>query len=103
MPEWIEACFTKDIETEDLIRFDHQDRTFAIYKSPQDQFFCTDGLCTHEKVHLEGGLVMDNTIECPMHNGLFDYTTGKALRSPACNNLKTYSVKIENEKVYIEI
>jgi len=46
MAEWIDACATDDIDEEDLIRFDHGDRTFAIYRSPNDEFFCTDGLCT---------------------------------------------------------
>ncbi len=62
-----------DIEEEDVIRFDHGGHTFAIYRSPDNKYFATDGLCTHEKVHLADGLVMDNIIECPKHNGRFDY------------------------------
>ena len=59
MANWIDAGAADDIEEEELIRFDHGGRTFAIYRSPDDEFFCTDGLCTHEKVHLAGGLVME--------------------------------------------
>ena len=70
---------------------------------PNDEFFCTEGLCTHEKVHLCDGLVMEHTIECPKHNGLFDYRTGEALRAPVCVNLKTYKTKVEDSRVYIEI
>jgi 3-phenylpropionate/trans-cinnamate dioxygenase ferredoxin subunit len=103
MNQWIDACAKGDIEEEDLIRFDHGDRTFAIYRSPDDEFFCTDGLCTHEEVHLEDGLVMDHTIECPKHNGQFDYRTGKALRAPVCDNLQTYPVKVEGDRVLIQI
>ncbi|MGH6902836.1 MAG: Rieske family ferredoxin, partial [Geminicoccaceae bacterium] len=33
---WIEACAADDIEAEDVIRFDHGGRTFAIYRSPGD-------------------------------------------------------------------
>ena len=43
MAKWIDACATDDIEEEDVIRFDHDGRTFAIYRSPDDAFFCTDG------------------------------------------------------------
>ena len=103
MSTWLRACATDDIETEDLIRFDNGDHSYAIYRSHRDEFFCTDGLCTHEAVHLENGLVMDYLIECPMHNGQFDYRTGKAKRSPACENLKTYAVKVENGSVFIDI
>ena len=103
MAEWIHACATDDVETEDLIRFDHGDRTFAIYRSPDDSFFCTDGLCTHENVHLEDGLVMDHLIECPKHNGQFDYRTGEAKRAPVCENLRTYPVKVEDGAVFIDL
>lgn len=103
MAEWIDACATDDIDEEDLIRFDHRDRTFAIYRSPNDEYFCTDGLCTHEQVHLEDGLVMDYVIECPKHNGQFDYRTGEAKRAPVCVNLNTYPVKVEGDRVFIEV
>ena len=103
MSEWIEACAVDDIDEEDVIRFDHGGRTFAIYRSPGSEYFATDGLCTHEKVHLSGGLVMDGIIECPKHNGRFDYTNGEAMGAPACVNLRTYAIKVENGKVFIDI
>jgi 3-phenylpropionate/trans-cinnamate dioxygenase ferredoxin component len=85
--DWIDACATDDVEAEEVIRFDHGGKTYAIFRSPDDEY-CTDGLCTHEKVHLADGLAMDHTIECPKHNGRFDYRTGEATRTPACVNLK---------------
>lgn len=103
MTQWINACATDAIETEEVIRFDHATQTFAIYNSPDGQFYCTAGLCTHEKVHLADGLVMDFEVECPKHNGAFDYRTGHALRSPACVNLKTFPTKVENGRIFIEI
>lgn len=102
MSNWIDACSTDEIDEEDVMRFDHDGRTFAIYHSPDGEFFATDGLCTHEKVHLAGGLVMDYMIECPKHNGQFDYRTGEAMRAPVCVNLKTYPVKVEGDRVLIQ-
>lgn len=103
MSNWVDACAADDIDAEDLIRFDHGGRTFAIYRSPDDRYFATDGLCTHEKVHLADGLVMDNIIECPKHNGRFDYMTGEAKGAPACVNLKTWPAKVEDGRVLIDI
>lgn len=100
---WISACSADDIAAEDVKRFDHSGRTFAIYRSPDDKYYATDGLCTHEKVHLADGLVMDNIIECPKHNGRFDYRTGQARGAPVCVNLKTYPAKVEGGKVLIDI
>lgn len=101
--EWIPACSTDAVDNEDVTRFDHGQRTFAIYRSPDDAYFCTDGLCTHEAVHLADGLVVDHVIECPKHSGEFDYRTGEAVRSPACKNLKTYATKVEDGQVWVAI
>ena len=103
MTQWIEACAVGEIAEEDVMRFDHGGRTFAIYRSPEGEHYATDGLCTHEKIHLADGLVMDNIIECPKHNGRFDYRTGKAKGAPVCVSLKTYAVKLEGGKVMIDI
>ncbi len=103
MPDWVDACSTDDIEPEDLIRFDFDGQTFAIYRSPNDNFYCTDGLCTHEQVHLADGLVIDNIIECPKHNGRFDYRTGEAKGAPVCVDLQTYAVKVENGRVFVRL
>ena len=100
---WINACAAGDIDAEDVIRFDHDGRTFAIYRSPDDGYYATDGLCTHERVHLADGLVMDTIIECPKHNGRFDYRTGEAQGAPVCVNLRAYPVKVEGDRVLIDI
>lgn len=100
---WVVACDVGAIDDEDVMRFDHGGRTFAIYRSGDDEYFATDGLCTHELVHLADGLVMDDIIECPMHNGRFNYKTGEAKGAPACVNLQTYPVKVEAGKVLIQL
>jgi 3-phenylpropionate/trans-cinnamate dioxygenase ferredoxin component len=100
---WIKTCNADDIEPEDVIRFDYGGRTFAIYRTAGDKYYATDGLCTHGKVHLADGLVMENIIECPKHNGRFDFITGQAKGAPVCVNLKTYLVKVESGEVFIQI
>jgi 3-phenylpropionate/trans-cinnamate dioxygenase ferredoxin subunit len=100
---WVAACQTDEIELADVAPFKHDGRHFAIYRSPDDQYFATDGRCTHELFPLSRGFVMDDIIECPRHNGRFNYKTGKALGAPACIDLKTYPVKVENGTVYVRV
>ena len=101
MSNWVKACEIDDVENEDVIRFDHGGKTFAVYRSPDDSFYATDGICTHEKVHLADGLVMDHIVECPKHNGRFDYRTGEARGAPVCVNLRIYPVKVEDGAVFL--
>jgi 3-phenylpropionate/trans-cinnamate dioxygenase ferredoxin subunit len=98
---WIAACAVDDVGAEDVIRFDHDGRAFAIYRTADDRYYATDGLCTHERTHLADGLVMGRIVECPKHNGRFDFTTGKAQGAPACIDLKTYAVKVESGTVFV--
>ena len=102
MTGWVKACAADDIDDEDVIRFDHEGKTFALYRK-DDEFFATDGLCTHEQIHLADGLVMDYVIECPKHNGRFDYRTGAAKGAPVCVDLKTYPVKVEAGQLFINL
>ena len=59
MSKWVEACGADDVELEGVIRFDSGDRIFAVYRSPEGESYCTDGLCTRESVYLADGFVMD--------------------------------------------
>jgi 3-phenylpropionate/trans-cinnamate dioxygenase ferredoxin component len=103
MPNWIPVCKVTDVDEEDVMGFRHDDVDYAIYRSPDGKFFATAGNCTHEKTLLCDGLVMENVIECPKHNGRFDYHTGKALGAPVIVDLPTFPVKVEGGIVFLEI
>jgi 3-phenylpropionate/trans-cinnamate dioxygenase ferredoxin subunit len=100
MSGWVKVGPLNDIAEEDVKRFDHGGQTYAVYRLAGN-VYATDGLCTHEQVHLCDGLVMDHVIECPMHNGRFDIRDGRALGAPACIDLKTYPAKIEDNIVFL--
>jgi 3-phenylpropionate/trans-cinnamate dioxygenase ferredoxin subunit len=100
---WVLACDAEDIEEEDVIRVELAGRAIAIYRSPESTFHATDGLCTHERAELADGLVMGDLIECPKHNGRFNYKTGEAKRAPARVDLCTYPVKLDAGKVFVKL
>ena len=99
---WVEVCAVEDIDEEDVIRFDHDGATFAVYRSPDGTFHATDGLCTHEHAHLADGLVMGDLIECPKHNGRFNYKTGEARRAPVRVDVRTHPAMVQAGKVFIK-
>jgi len=102
MADWIRACATDDIEEQDLVRWDHGGRTYAIYRTG-DGFYCTDGLCTHADQHLEEGLLTGHVIEGPLHQGGFDIRSGEVLSPPPCVGLGTYPVRTENDQVFVNV
>lgn len=98
---WVRACLVDDIPLEDVMRFDSDDRTFVIIRSAEGEFFAMDGHCSHERIHLSGGLVDGDIIECPRHFGTFDYRTGESRKLPACIDLQTYPVRVLGDEVFV--
>ncbi|WP_104398542.1 Rieske 2Fe-2S domain-containing protein [Vibrio penaeicida] len=103
MEEQYYVCDEQDMDLESVRRFDLDNKTYAIYRSPDGDFYATAGFCTHEEAHLSEGLVDEYEIECPRHFGAFDYRDGIATVAPACIDLKTYPVVVKDNKVYIEL
>jgi Na+-transporting NADH:ubiquinone oxidoreductase subunit F len=98
---WIEVCESSELGREDVIRFDHAMRTYAIYQTADGHFHATDGVCTHGNTHLADGLVKGRIIECPKHNGRFDITDGSPQRAPVCVALRTYPVEIRDGRLFL--
>jgi 3-phenylpropionate/trans-cinnamate dioxygenase ferredoxin subunit len=46
---------------------------------------------------------MGSVIECPKHNGRFDYRTGAALGAPVIEALATFPTMVANGRVLIEL
>jgi 3-phenylpropionate/trans-cinnamate dioxygenase ferredoxin component len=103
MNNWVKACGTADIDREDLLAVEIEGRQLAVYRSPDDEYFATDGFCTHEQYLLAEGLVMGCIIECPKHNGRFDYTNGQGKGAPIRTNLRTYATKVEGDSVFVDV
>jgi 3-phenylpropionate/trans-cinnamate dioxygenase ferredoxin subunit len=100
---WVTACDVDDVDEEDVVPFRYNGIDYAIYRSPDDAFFATAGHCTHERTLLCDGLVMGSVIECPKHNGRFDYKTGKALAAPVIVDIQTFPVRVSDGAVEIDI
>jgi Na+-transporting NADH:ubiquinone oxidoreductase subunit F len=91
------------LDKEDVIRFNHFDKTFAVYRDNEGNLYATDGICTHGNTHLSEGLVKGNIIECPKHNGRFNLHDGSPARAPICRGLATYIVQDRSGELWINL
>ena len=62
---WIDAGAADRISPEDVAPFEHQGRQYALYRTADDRYFATDGLCTHEQVELADGFVSGHDHRMP--------------------------------------
>lgn len=100
---WIKACPAVSLNRSDVLRFDHNRKTFALYRDDSDLLYATDGICTHGNVHLSGGLVKGTIIECPKHNGRFNLQDGSPARVPICRGLTTYPLQDRSGELYLNV
>lgn len=100
---WIEVCAAADLGREDVIRFDHGRKTYALYRDAEGRFFATDGICTHGHTHLADGLVKGGIIECPKHNGRFNLADGSPARAPVCRGLATYPIEARGGRLRLNV
>jgi MocE subfamily Rieske [2Fe-2S] domain protein len=100
---WVEIGSSNLLQKEDVIRFDHGPATYAIYRTANDQYFATDGICTHGNAHLADGMVKGTLIECAKHNGRFDIRDGSPQRPPVCVALKTFTVQERQGTLWLDL
>ena len=100
---WIEVGAVGILSREDVLRFDHAGHTYAVYRTEEDQYFATDGICTHGNTHLATGLVKGNLIECPKHNGRYDVRNGSVQRPPVCVALRSNPVKVHDGRIFLNV
>lgn len=100
---WIEVGPSSLLQKEDVIRFDHEGKTYAIYRTANGKLCATDGICTHGNAHLADGMVKGTLIECAKHNGRFDIRDGSPQRAPACVALKTFDVREHDGKLFFDL
>ena len=98
--QWHRVGPAEDIDEEDVMRFDVGDATYAVYRTASG-YYATDGHCTHEATHLADGFVIDEIIECPMHQGRFHIPSGKAKGAPVVTDLRSPPVKGEDGVLYL--
>jgi naphthalene 1,2-dioxygenase system ferredoxin subunit len=100
--QWIDLAAIDDIPKDDVIGVDSAGKSIALYHV-EGTIYATDNICTHGNARLCDGFVEGHEIECPLHQGKFDIRNGKALCAPLTDDLKTYPVKIEGSRVFIEM
>jgi naphthalene 1,2-dioxygenase system ferredoxin subunit len=100
--QWIDVTATEDIPEDDVIGVDIAGKSIALYRV-EDEVFATDNLCTHGNARLCDGFLEGYEIECPLHQGKFDIRNGKAMCAPLTEDVKTYPIKIEGDRVFVAI
>jgi len=66
------------------------------------KFHVVEATCSHGAVPLAEGRVLGCEIECPLHAGRFDLTTGEATRRPAKKPIQVFTCVADDGELYLE-
>jgi len=99
---WIDAVAVDDLPQDDVSAVDVAGKDVAFY-NVDGQIYATDNICSHGHARLCDGFLEGHEIECPLHQGKFDIRSGKAMCAPLTQDIRSYPVKIENGKVFIDM
>ncbi|MES2979572.1 MAG: non-heme iron oxygenase ferredoxin subunit [Pseudomonadota bacterium] len=99
---WIDASEEADVPEDDVIGVEVAGRDVALYKV-EGEIFATDNICTHGHARLCDGFLDGHEIECPLHQGKFDVRTGRGTCAPVTEDIRSYPVRIEGGRVFVQI
>ena len=99
---WIDAAALAEVPEGDVISVMVAGKDIALFEV-DGEVFATDNICSHGHARLSDGFLEGREIECPLHQGRFDVCSGQALCAPLTENIKTYTVRIENMRVMLKL
>ena len=99
---WTDAAAVADVPEGDVIGVNVAGRDSALYEV-DGAIYATDNVCTHGHARMSDGFLEGREIECPLHQGRFDVCSGQALCAPLTENIRTYPVKLVDQRVMLRL
>jgi naphthalene 1,2-dioxygenase ferredoxin component len=99
---WIDAMSLTDLPRDDVKGLAVAGRDIAIY-TVGSEVYATDNICTHGHARLCDGYLDGFEIECTLHQGRFDVRDGKPMCAPVTEALRSYPVKVEGGRVFLQM
>jgi len=69
----------------------------------KQEFFAVENQCSHSRSKLEGGRLRAYRLICPLHGAAFDVRDGAAKGKPATLPIKTYELRVVDDRIEIRI
>ena len=102
MGEWNTVAKKQDFGSETSLCVEVSGHKIALF-DVEGTYYAIDDTCTHRGGPLSEGTLSSATLTCPWHGAQFDVRSGKVLRPPAQDPVRSYKVVVEGDDIKIEI
>lgn len=100
--DFIEVGRTGELAPGTMKRLDIRGRRILL-ANVDGHFYATDDTCTHEDASLSSGSLQGAWVKCPLHGSRFNVCTGEVLEEPAEEDLRTYPVRLEGDRILVAL
>jgi len=102
MQEFIGAGKLGELRPGTMKRIDIRGRRILL-ANVDGRICAVDDTCTHEDASLSGGVLEGEWVRCPLHGSRYSVCSGQALEEPAEENLRSYPVRVEGERILVAL
>ncbi len=103
MTSWIDVAAEADLFEGAGIAVAPEGQDIALFKLDDGCVYAINNECSHGNAKLCDGFVEGHMVECPFHQALFDVRDGSVGCGPATEPVKSWPVKIEDGRVYLDL
>ncbi len=98
---WVDIGALEDIPAQGARVVKTAQGCVAVFRTLDDQVFALDDRCPHKGGPLSEGIVHGHSVACPLHNWVFDMSSGAA-QGADVGQVNTYPARIENGRVLLD-
>lgn len=97
---WIHLANIADFDHREILGVVHGNQQIAIFRLGE-LIYATDNICSHQYARLSDGYIVDNCVECPLHQGLFEVSTGKAQGGIVKKDIRTFQTRLDGNQIFV--
>ena len=100
MTRYVDIASLEDIAAQGARLIRTTDGCVALFRTADNRVFALDDRCPHKGGPLSEGIVHGHQVTCPLHDWVFDLTTGAA-RGADQGAVRTWPVRVERGRILI--
>jgi len=106
---WFAACKTTDVPINGGVCVRYGDEQIALFHfARRNEWYATQNRCPHRmQMALSRGMIGSQNgepkVACPFHKKTFSLVDGRCMSDDACDQIKTFPVKVEGNTVFIGV